>query len=355
MAQAQSSFFVSREAALTAVEMARKSGQKILFTSGAFDLIHPGHVGYLEEAKALGGFLVVAVNSDSSIQRYKDPRRPICSERERARVVAALRCVDAVFLFDETNNNTNVSILKPDVYIKAGDYQKDKLSSAGIVEQNGGQVVLAQFVGSHSTTGLIERVLDRYAPPAHLLSSVPQPERDSSKAVFLDRDGTINEFVEYLSDPDKFVFIPGAIEGLKLLKEAGYKLIVTTNQPGIGLGYFSAEDFYRVTRKMLKACDAAGVPIDKVYFCPERATDVSDFRKPATGMIERARQQEGIDVSRSFVVGDMTIDLEFARRAGCRSVLVQTGHGGKDARFNVAPDLVAPDLLAAARMIVSLS
>ncbi len=339
-----------RSDAIVALELARSRGEKIIFTSGSFDLLHAGHIAYLEFAKQLGGFVVVGVNSDKSVAAYKDPRRPINSETQRAAVVAGLRSVDAVFIFSETNNNENILAIKPDFYVKAGDYSAKTLSSAGLVESYGGSIVIAPFETGLSSSSMIDRVLSKYGNLSGESSS--EGKHSPAPAVFLDRDGTINEFVEYLSEPEKFAFLPNAIAGLVLLKKHGFRLIVTTNQPGIGIGFFTREDFFRVNKEMLKGCDAAGIQIDKVYFCPDSYAVESDYRKPAPGMIQRGVKELNVDPARSYVVGDMTIDLEFARRGGCRSVLVQTGKAGKDARYSITPNIIATDLLDAAEKII---
>ena len=119
---------------------------RVGFTSGSFDLIHPGHVDYLSKAKELCDCLIVAVNSDNSIKGYKSELRPIVPADSRAKVVAALEAVDYVFIFDELNNNQNITLLKPDYYIKAADYNKKSLSSAPLVESYGGEVKLIDVV-----------------------------------------------------------------------------------------------------------------------------------------------------------------------------------------------------------------
>lgn len=341
----------SRTDAIAGVERARARGEKIIFTSGSFDLLHAGHVAYLEFAKQLGGFVVVGVNSDASVSAYKDPRRPINSEQQRASVVAGLRSVDAVFIFSETNNSENILALKPDVYVKAGDYSAKTLSSASLVKSYGGAVVIAPFEAGFSSSSIVDTVLTKYGNFSG--ESSAEGRHELAPAVFIDRDGTINEFVEYLSEPEKFAFIPNALAGLSVLKKHGFRLIVTTNQPGIGLGYFTREDFFKVNKEMLKGCDAAGVKIDKVYFCPDSYSVESEYRKPAPGMIQRGVKELNVDLSASYVVGDMTIDVEFAKRGGCRSVLVQTGKGGKDGRYSSQPSLIATDLLDAAQKIIT--
>jgi len=239
--------------------------------------------------------------------------------------------------------------MRLDVYLKVVDYDRAKLSSAGIVEASGGRVILVPFADGHGTTAIIDRIAGRYgavceaAPPATL-----------RPAVFLDRDGTLNEHVEYIHEVEKFRLIPGVVSALKRLKDHGFRLVVVTNQPGIGMGYFTKEDFFRVNRELLKAVRAEGVTLDRVYFCPHSDNDRCACRKPGTLLVERAVQELNIDIARSFVVGDMTGDVELGRRTGCRSVLVRTGIGGADGRFSGAADHVAEDLVAAAEYIIGL-
>ena len=133
----------SREGACDQIREWQRAGLKVGFTSGVFDLLHAGHVDYLEEAARACDRLVIAVNSDASVRKIKGDKRPICSEQGRQQVLAALACVDLVFPFDEPNNNVNVEVLRPDLYIKAGDYNPEKLTSGGIVEAQGGKVLIS--------------------------------------------------------------------------------------------------------------------------------------------------------------------------------------------------------------------
>lgn len=337
----------SRDEIADRVRALQGAGRKVGYTSGVFDLLHPGHVQYLERARLECDVLVVGINSDRSVRENKGELRPICAEHDRAGVVAGLQSVDFVFVFDEKNNNKNIEILKPDVYLKAGDYDRQKLSSAALVESYGGRVVLVPFAHGHGTTGLIERIAQRYSAD-YISSPYPEPR----PAVFLDRDGTLNEHVEYVHEVEKFRIIPGVIEALKRLKEHGFRLVVVTNQPGIGMGYFSREDFYVLNREFLRRIRAEGVTVDRVYFCPHSDNDRCGCRKPGTELVARAVKDLNIDLDRSFVVGDMTGDLMLAKNAGCRGVLVRTGIGGADNRYEVTPDYVAEDLLDAAEYII---
>lgn len=340
----------TREQLVKLIEPLRKQGKRLGFTSGSFDLLHAGHVAYLQEARTLCEYLMVGINSDSSIKSYKDPARPINPQQARAAVVAALSCVDAVFLFDEINNNQNITELRPDIYIKAGDYDRSRLSSAAQVEAYGGEVKFVRFVDGYSSTRVIQRILDAYAPVGVIASEPAAPH--PAPAIFLDRDGTLIEHVEYLHDPKKVRVIPGVGEGIRKLRAHGYWIVVVTNQPGIGLGYFTVEDFFLTNRAWLKVVGKEGAILDKIYFCPHSEAVQCECRKPELGMIRRAQRELPILLEQSVVVGDTTFDIELARRAGCKSLLVRTGQAGQDKRFAVAPDWEADDLGSAAELII---
>lgn len=131
--------------------------QKIVFTNGCFDLLHLGHVSYLEAAARLGDVLVVGVNSDDSVRRLKGPRRPLQSQEARTRILAALEFVEAVVIFEEDTPLRLIEKIAPDVLVKGGDYTPDKVVGAEFVRSRGGEVVILPFVEGYSTTGLIER------------------------------------------------------------------------------------------------------------------------------------------------------------------------------------------------------
>lgn len=136
----------------------RAGGKKIVFTNGCFDILHAGHVRYLEKAKAFGDVLVLGLNSDASVRANKGPSRPINSEMDRAEVVGALASVDAVVLFDELTAESIIAKVRPDVYVKGGDYTLATLPEAKIVQSYGGRVELVSLVAGRSTTNVIEKI-----------------------------------------------------------------------------------------------------------------------------------------------------------------------------------------------------
>ncbi len=340
---------------------ARAENKKVGFTSGAFDMLHVGHAEFLEQARAACDLLVVAVNSDASVRRYKGPDRPYFLEQHRAQLVAALASVDYVFLFSERRNAQNIEAIQPNYYFKAGDYQAGELTSASVVEKYGGVAKLIKIQTDVSTTKNIQSILgsssgenspvDDGVENAEAISLDVAPGK-SRPAVFLDRDGTINLEIEYLHDAEKFELLPGAGEGMKALQNMGYRLVVVTTQAGIGLGYFSKEDFYKVNRAMFRALGPFGVTLDQILFCPHGKAENCDCRKPNTGLFERAAADLNIDLPNSIVIGDKTSDLEAGRRLGLTTIAVDTGHGCKDAEFDIVPDYQAADLADAAQWLL---
>lgn len=343
----------SREEAAACVKQWQNEGEKVGFTSGSFDLLHLGHIEYLEEASRHCDRLVVAINSDLSVRAYKGPKRPICDERSRLHVIASLSSVDLVFLFDETNNNTNVKVLRPDLYIKAGDYNKSRMTSAGVVESQGGKVLIVPFATGYSSSGIIEKILEVYGDEQP--KSAPELHYERAPAIFIDRDGTINEEFDYIDDPKLFELIPGAMEAIHSLGSAGYRIVIVTNQPGIGFGYYSKQDFFRVNKKMLEAASAAGVVVHKIYYCPHTKAENCNCRKPLPHFANRAKEELNIDLSRSFMIGDRGGDIMFGKNSGMRTVLVRTGAGSDTESSDVKPDYVVDNIKEAARLILSLS
>jgi rfaE bifunctional protein nucleotidyltransferase chain/domain len=146
--------------ALALVIRLRAAGKSIVFTNGVFDLLHPGHVRYLQEARKLGDALIVGVNSDRSVRAIKGMKgnRPITPEGERAEVLAALSCVDGVVIFDGDTPHAIISVIQPDILVKGADWAEDAIVGRDIVEARGGRVVRMQIQPGYSTTAIIEKI-----------------------------------------------------------------------------------------------------------------------------------------------------------------------------------------------------
>jgi D-beta-D-heptose 7-phosphate kinase/D-beta-D-heptose 1-phosphate adenosyltransferase len=155
---------------LTLAEMAQarrdlaSAGKKVVLTNGCFDLLHVGHISYLEQAAGLGDVLIVALNSDGSVRRLKGEQRPLVPESERAQILAALECVDFVVVFEEDTPERVYATLRPDLLVKGGDWKPDQLPGREIITGYGGKVVILPYREGFSTTGLVDRILGA-APP----------------------------------------------------------------------------------------------------------------------------------------------------------------------------------------------
>ncbi len=184
-------------------------------------------------------------------------------------------------------------------------------------------------------------------------------------AVFLDRDGTVNRQVEYLSEPEQLELISGASQGIKMLRDAGFRIIVVTNQSGVARGFFDEERVNNINSTLAQMLEDKGAIVDAWYYCPHHPSaghgkyrmDCS-CRKPAPGMVEQACREYGLDMSASFMVGDTLSDMKLAWNCGMRAVLVKTGHGTDElcrmeSGLISRLDHVADNLLDAAKWICS--
>ncbi|MBK7998364.1 MAG: HAD-IIIA family hydrolase [Verrucomicrobia bacterium] len=178
-----------------------------------------------------------------------------------------------------------------------------------------------------------------------------------NRAIFLDRDGTLNVDKNYLSNPAELIIIPGTSAALLRLMQAGYRLFIVTNQSGIGRGYYTLADMHAVNEKLCAELAREGIRFEKIYYAPEAPEEPSRGRKPSPQFLFDARDEFGIDLSHSYMVGDKIIDLECGWNAGVKkSILVRTGYGREVEKRGISgpqPALVVDDLSAGAEWILS--
>ncbi len=346
----------TREELAKISENFRSQGKTIGFTSGAFDILHAGHVRYLEDAKKNCDALIVGLNSDESVKKYKGNLRPLTPQDQRAQVVAALSSVDFVFIFNERRNAENISALKPNLYIKAGDYKESELTSKEVLEKFGGKILLIPIVEDISTTQIIQKITaitETKKAITHTDGSthIEIPKGKAKPAIFLDRDGTINDDTSYLHDPCKLTLLSNALAGMKKMQDMGFWLIIVTNQTGIGLGYHTKEDFYNVNRTLFKILAPEKIVIERIYFCPHGKNEKCNCRKPNTELLQRAQKDLPIDMANSWFIGDKTSDIECGKRAGIKTIRIKTEN--PDSEYKAKPDFEAKDLLEAAEYILA--
>lgn len=173
------------------------------------------------------------------------------------------------------------------------------------------------------------------------------------RVVFLDRDGTLNVEVHYLSDPAQVELLPGVGEGLAALQRAGYLLVVLSNQSGIARGYFTEATLSRIHARLAELLRGHGATLDGIYYCPHAPDSECSCRKPKPGLGLRAAQEIGADLSRAVIVGDKACDIELGRALGCKTVLVRTGWGRNyDFATSPHPDFDAQNFAQATQWIL---
>ena len=175
------------------------------------------------------------------------------------------------------------------------------------------------------------------------------------RVLFLDRDGTLNEEPpdEQVDSLEKIKLLPGVIPALLDLKRAGFTFVMVTNQDGLGTQFLSREAFEHAHRFILALFASQGITFYSVFVCPHFKRENCACRKPKTGMIQKAVAELNIDLKQSWLVGDKTTYLQTARNAGVKSILLRTGHAGRDAKYRVQPDFAAENLLDAVNLILS--
>lgn len=320
----------------------------VVFTNGVFDVLHRGHVNYLHEARQLGGSLVVAVNSDASARMLgKGPDRPLNKAEDRAAVLAGLASVSLVTYFDERTPVELIQALRPDLYVKGGDYDMESLEETRVVRGWGGDAVAIPFVDGYSTTSLVKRIRAGESAPRR-------------KAAFLDRDGVINLDRAYVHDWSEFEFVPGAVAAMRRLHEAGYVLVVVTNQSGLARGMYTEAQFQALTTQMCEALSAAGVEVAAVYHCPhhprgkvpELAVEC-DCRKPEPGMILRAAAALDLSLADSIMVGDKPSDIAAARAAGVGKAYIVQSDNAESQDDLAGADAAYADLSACVEAVLA--
>lgn len=282
----------------------------LVMTNGVFDVLHRGHVSYLHQAAELGATLLVAVNSDRSARMLgKGVDRPLNSADDRVYVLAGIAAIDFLTIFDERTPVELIKVIRPDIYVKGGDYDMDTLEETKVVRSWGGHSLAIPFVNGFSTTTLVNRIRQTHVP--------------LRKAAFLDRDGVINKDKAYVYRWEDFEFCPGSIEAMIKLQNAGYALVIITNQSGLARGYYNEEEYQNLCESLHKHLAKHGVKIDGIFHCPHHPLGsvqslalICDCRKTAPGLLIKASHQLGIDLHNSILIGDKQSDIDAARAAG---------------------------------------
>lgn len=325
-------------------EKLKKQGKKVVSLNGSFDLMHSGHVYMIQESKKQGDVLIIGLNSNESYKKYKDVRGPLVDEKDRAIMIAAMEDVNYITLFDDATCVPFVEAVKPNVHCNGAEYGKDCVE-AEAVKKHGGKLYLIPELKDEkegkekfSTTLLIQRIIERFSTP-------------KIKAVFLDRDGIINVDTGYVYKIEDFKLVEGITELLKYLVKLGYKLFVITNQSGIARGYFKVEDMYKFNSHISEELKKKGVKFEEIYFCPhhpeakvEQYKTKCDCRKPGFVLFQKAKKEYNIDMAKSWSIGDKLSDCIAGKKAGTKTILLNSRYISESDRKSEYVDYVVEKL-----------
>lgn len=259
--------------------------------------------------------------------------------------------------------NAGVMIFSPSVFkylteLKKYNYEKDiivpLISEGKVISYKS-----SEYAKDMGTPERYRRVQEDYSSGICDAKNLANKQ----KAIFLDRDGTINEYVGFLRKKEEFELIPGVSEAIKKINNSGYLAIVVTNQPVIARGEVTEEELEEIHKKMETLLGLDGAYIDDIYYCPHHPDKgfegeipelkiECDCRKPKIGMLEKAAREHNIDLSSSIMIGDSTLDIKMAENAGMQSALLKTGQKGEDGKYDVSPTLIAEDLNDAINKII---
>ena len=327
----------SQKEIIEIVKNFKKQGKKVVTYNGSFDILHLGHIKSFEEAKGQGDILIILLNSDNSIRSYKGPNRPINSEESRAESLSAIIHVDYIVYFTEINSKNILKKINPDIHCNGSDWGKSCVER-GVVEENGGRIHVLKWQKGFSTSELIKKNTNIHS-------------RSDVRAIFLDRDGTINiNEPEYIHTIKDFKFITGAISALKKLSKTDYKVIIVSNQSGIARGYYNQKDLEILHNWMLSEFKKKSIRIDKIYYCPHGPDDNCSCRKPKIGMFLEAVKDFDINLSKSWFIGDDKRDVIAGREANIKTIKI----GDRmPENLKLEPNHYAKNLLEAVNVIIT--
>lgn len=290
---------------------------------------------------------LVDFNSDYRVEKF-DSKNNIRNYYYDNMVNAGLYIVSKEILY---------KVLEPEKI----DFEKDILTKMVENSENIYAYVSTEYVKDVGTPDRIEKML--FELEKGIISS--KNLQNKQKAIFIDRDGTINKLNGFISKPEEFELEEDAISAISLINSSAYLAIVITNQPSVARGLCDIEDIDYIHKKMKTLLGEKGAFIDKIYFCPhhpDRGFEGENLlykiscacRKPNTGMVDMAVKDFNIDLDKSFIIGDSTMDIELAKRLGIRSILVNTGYAGKDKKYNVEADMICENIKEAVEKILDM-
>lgn len=305
------------------VEFLNKNKKTIGCITGSFDLLHEGHKFAIEHCKSKVDKLFVLLNSDNSIKKYKGPNRPIENQEIRIQNINNYDGDCYYFIFDNLIPNDILKIINPNKYFLSEEWSTSPIESL-VLNKKYTKIEPHPFLSGFSTSNLISK------------------EKASLGAIFLDRDGTINDDFGYISD-EKDLFISNENKlGLQNLAKLNFKIFIITNQSGVSKKYFSEKKLIEINEFLLKEIRSFGGRIDKVFYDISNSHNPSKNRKPNIGMIEQAVDEYKIALSKSWIIGDKATDIMTGKFSNMKTIYIKNSKYPYDS--DLEPDYKANNL-----------
>lgn len=307
----------------------KNNNLKIGTISGSFDCLHDGHKFSLNFCIEKVDKLIVLVNSDKSISNYKGKNRPIENINKRLESLEKYSSNNFYYVFDNLVPNETLDFIKPDIHFISKDWS-DNPVEGHIIEENGGKVIEHPHLEGISTSIKLETNEDT---------------EEVNKAIFFDRDGTINDDVGYLNNLEEISISENTLEALKRISKLDYLNIIVTNQSGVERGYLTLEILNDINKKIKEIIEQHHGRINHIYFDTSTAENPSKYRKPANGMIIKAVEDYNISLKDSWVIGDRDTDIELGKMCNMKSILIKNDR--YKYKSKIKPDYIVRDLLEA--------
>lgn len=304
--------------------------------NGSFDLLHDGHKFSIEQALTQVQKLTLLLNSDNSIKLYKGKSRPIQKYQLRKKTLLKYFPQLEILQLNELTPINMLDKIKPDYHFVSHDWGRNPVEKF-TVENNGGKLIYIKNLEGFSTTAILKQ---------------KKIELDKSeKAIFFDRDGTINFDSGYISSLDEINYLHNSLKGMKLMSTLNYKNIIISNQSGLARGYFDSKQLYKINNKIKNDIYESGGRIDYIYCDTSHPNDNSLTRKPNNGFLVKAAKKFNLSLKNCWMIGDKFSDIYAGRSSNCRAILIKSDCKDKPIR-GVSPDFVVNDLVEAYEIIL---
>ena len=317
------------------LEFCKTDNLKIGTMSGSFDCLHEGHKYSLIFAKEKVDRLIVLLNSDESISIYKGKHRPIQKINRRLEELENIYPEIAYFVFNELVPNEILDLIQPDSHFISKDWEANPVEKH-IILKHGGEVITHPHLNDISTT--------KYLQDTNLYT-------ESKKAIFFDRDGTINEDTGYLNNLIDIEINQDNLEGLMEISKLDFLNIIVTNQSGVSKGLLDIDTLNVINDKIIEIIEKHKGRIDKVYYDTSNSDNPSQFRKPNNGMILKACNEFDISLKDSWMIGDKDSDIKLGKMCNMKTIYIENKNYVYDSE--IKPDFYVKNLLEASKIIKS--